>query len=63
MKEKAKKVYIVGIEGAGTSALAQIYQSFGWQVSGSDEGDHFYREVLRNKGIETFDKFARNNFV
>ncbi|HEX8974489.1 MAG TPA: UDP-N-acetylmuramate--L-alanine ligase [Patescibacteria group bacterium] len=56
-----KKVHIVGIEGAGTSALAQIYGNMGYIVSGSDNGDHFYRQVLEGKGIETFDDFKKEN--
>ena len=37
-----KKVYIIGIGGAGTSALALIYKKKGFEVSGSDDGDGFY---------------------
>lgn len=49
--DKKLKVHIVGIEGAGTSALAQLYHNLGYEVSGSDDGDRFYESVLMNVGI------------
>lgn len=33
-----KKVHIIGLAGAGMSALATIMRDAGWQVSGSDQG-------------------------
>lgn len=57
----AKKIYIVGIEGAGTSALAQIYRNQGHEVAGSDNGDHFYWGLLKGKGIKVFPKFDKDN--
>ena len=57
----SKKIYIVGIEGAGTSALAQIYKSMGWEVSGSDNGDHFYWNLLKGKDIQVFPAFDAAN--
>lgn len=56
-----KKAHIVGIEGAGTSAIAQIYNNLGIEISGSDNGDHFYRDVLNAKNIKIFDKFDARN--
>ena len=38
---KIKKIHFIGVEGAGTSALATLLQKNGKEVSGSDEGDHF----------------------
>lgn len=58
---KIKKVYIVGIEGAGTSAIAQAYQNLGMEVSGSDDGDHFYADILQSKGIKVFGSFDKKN--
>lgn len=57
----AKKIYIVGIEGAGTSALAQIYRNIGHEVLGSDNGDHFFWNLLRDKDIKVFQKFDKAN--
>jgi UDP-N-acetylmuramate--alanine ligase len=51
------KIYIVGIGGAGTSALAQIYHEKGFEVSGSDDGDSFYIGNLRKSDIKIFDNF------
>ena len=58
---KIKKIYIVGIEGAGTSALAGMFKALGKEVSGSDEGDHFYYEVLKKHKIKVFHQFNKNN--
>ncbi len=56
-----KNIYIIGIEGAGTSALACVLQAQGKNVIGSDEGDHFYYDVLKKKGIKVFHKFDEKN--
>ncbi len=56
-----KNIYIIGIEGAGTSALASILQAQGKNITGSDEGDHFYYDVLKKKGIQVFHKFDEKN--
>ncbi len=56
-----KKVYIIGIEGAGTSALALMYKNLGYDVSGSDNGDHFYGDVLAHAGIKVFDNYDKKN--
>ncbi|MFC1644624.1 UDP-N-acetylmuramate--L-alanine ligase [Patescibacteria group bacterium] len=56
-----KKIYIIGIEGSGTSALALMYRSMGMDVFGSDEGDHFYKEMLISNDIETFDKYEKEH--
>ena len=37
-KKKLNKIHFIGIGGIGMSALAQMYKSFGYQVSGSDRG-------------------------
>ncbi|MCK5320206.1 UDP-N-acetylmuramate--L-alanine ligase [Candidatus Parcubacteria bacterium] len=56
-----KKAHIIGIEGAGTSALARMLKNAGIGVSGSDEGDHFYYDMLKNAGIKVFHKFDEHN--
>lgn len=45
------KIYIVGIGGAGTSALATIYHENGHEVLGSDVGDGFYTKNLQGAGV------------
>ncbi len=57
-----KKIYFVGIGGAGTSSLARLYIAQGYNVVGSDEGgDGFYTELLKKDKIQVFDKFDINN--
>ena len=56
-----QKIYIISIEGAGTSALAVIYKNLGNFVMGSDEGDHFYGDVLKRNGIDVFDSYNAKN--
>ncbi len=58
---KIKKIYFIGIEGAGTSALAQIFKSLGKEVEGSDDGDHFYGPLLKRKKIRVFPNFKKEN--
>jgi UDP-N-acetylmuramate: L-alanyl-gamma-D-glutamyl-meso-diaminopimelate ligase len=38
MKEKNKSAYLIGICGAGMSALAVLLKEAGYKVTGSDEG-------------------------
>src|SRR3569833_335964 len=48
-----KKIHFVGIKGAGTSALAQLYARMGYEVSGSDSQEIFFTdELLSNAGIK-----------
>ena len=59
--ESINNIYIIGIEGAGTSALACILKAQGKNVIGSDEGDHFYHDVLQKADIDVFHKFDEKN--
>lgn len=52
-----KKVYIIGIGGAGTSALAIVYAKNGHNVSGVDVGDGFYNTVLAHNDITVYDHY------
>ena len=52
-----KKIYIVGIGGAGTSALALVYVKNGHEVSGVDVGDGFYHSVLTEHDIRIFEQY------
>lgn len=54
-----KNVYIVGIEGAGTSALAVLYRRLGYRVSGSDDGNHFYAGALERNDIPVYPGFSQ----
>jgi len=59
--KKIRKIYLIGIEGAGMSALARILKFKNLDVSGSDEGDHFYNSVLESEGISVNNKFSKDN--
>lgn len=54
-------IHITGIEGAGTSALAELYAAAGHRVSGSDDGDGFYRAQLAALGITLHTSFDATN--
>ncbi|MFH0840367.1 MAG: UDP-N-acetylmuramate--L-alanine ligase [bacterium] len=55
------KIYIIGIEGGGTSSLASVLNGLGKQVSGVDEGDHFFSQILANQKIDVCHKFDEKN--
>ncbi|PWK15643.1 UDP-N-acetylmuramate--L-alanine ligase [Tumebacillus permanentifrigoris] len=47
-----RKIHFVGIKGAGTSALAQLYARMGYEVTGSDSQEVFFTdELLSQAGI------------
>jgi len=48
------KVHVVGIGGAGMSAIAEVLQGRGHTVSGSDLNDSKVLETLRSSEIKTF---------
>ena len=59
---KNNKIHLIGICGAGMSALAVLYKEAGYTVSGSDHG--FYEPILgylkKNK-INFYKKYAKKN--
>ncbi len=57
-----KKAYFIGIKGAGMTAVAQIMQSRGIEVSGSDTSEIFYTDqILKRLGISFYENFAIEN--
>jgi UDP-N-acetylmuramate--alanine ligase len=53
-----KKVYLVGIKGAGMTAVAEILKARGIIVSGSDTKEVFYTDaILKKNGIAFFETF------
>lgn len=45
--------HLIGIKGAGMSALAQVLHDLGYEVQGSDKESHFFTEdALKEKGIK-----------
>lgn len=57
-----KKVYCIGIKGAGMTALAQILQSRGIEVRGSDTKEVFYTDgILKRLKISFHEEFVADN--
>jgi len=53
-----EKVYIIGIKGTGTCALAELLQKSGLAVSGSDSADVFYTDaILKELNIPYYESF------
>ncbi len=51
---KYHKIHIVGIGGAGMSAIASVLKSMGFDVSGSDARNSYAMDRLKAQGIEVF---------
>lgn len=59
-----KNIYLVGIKGAGMTALAELLISAGGTVRGSDTSEHFYtEEILKRLHIAYTEEFAARNIV
>ena len=55
-----KQIFMVGIKGAGMTALAELLTHFGAHVSGSDTDELFYTdEILARLGIEVISSFDK----
>jgi len=55
---KKAKLYFIGIKGTGMSALAELMQSHGAKVSGSDTDERFYTDaILDSLGIPYYEGF------
>jgi len=62
MLKNIKKAYLIGIKGVGMTALAQILQSRGVSISGSDIDEKFFTDKILNKlNIPFVEKFAKEN--
>lgn len=62
MFEPGQKVYLIGIKGTGMTALAQVLQTWGCLVSGSDTAQHYFTdEVLKGLRIPYQEGFAVKN--
>lgn len=57
-----KKVYFIGIKGAGMTAVAEIFVKRGIEVSGSDTSEKFFTdEILQKNGIKFFENLDAKN--
>ncbi len=54
MKHAVKHLHFVGIGGAGMSAIAEIFHSLGYRVSGSDQSDSAVTRRLAELGLTVF---------
>jgi UDP-N-acetylmuramate--alanine ligase len=52
--ERHGKIHIVGIGGAGMSAIALLLKAMGFYVQGSDLKSSSYTEILKREGIPVF---------
>ncbi len=59
--KNSKKIFLVGIGGAGMSAIAQVLKGMGLEVSGSDIKESRYTNVLRSKNIKIFTGHSKEN--
>src|SRR3990167_8941658 len=61
-KKKEKRVHLIGICGAGMSALAVLFKESGWKVTGSDEGafEPIPSHLKKNK-IIFYKKYSEKN--
>lgn len=53
-KEKIKKIHIVGVGGAGMSAIALVLKQMGYDVSGSDIKRSRYVDLVEQNGVQVF---------
>jgi UDP-N-acetylmuramate--alanine ligase len=59
--EKKKKCFLVGIGGAGMSAIARVLHGMGLAVSGSDIKESRYTTALKNEGIRIYIGHKKEN--
>lgn len=57
-----KNIYLVGIKGAGMTALAELLSATGANISGSDTSEHFYTDaILKRLNIAYTEEFTERN--
>jgi len=56
-----KKCFLVGIGGAGMSAIARVLHGMGLAVSGSDIKESRYTSALKNEGIKIYIGHSKKN--
>ncbi|UCD65196.1 MAG: UDP-N-acetylmuramate--L-alanine ligase [Candidatus Zixiibacteriota bacterium] len=58
---KIKKLYFVGIGGAGMSGIAEILHNLGYKISGSDNTPSEVTEYLQRLGLPIYDEHRASN--
>ena len=56
-----KKLFFVGIGGAGMSGIAEILYNLGYEISGSDTSPSDVTQYLSRLGIKVHDKHQASN--
>ncbi|KAA3636559.1 MAG: UDP-N-acetylmuramate--L-alanine ligase [Calditrichaeota bacterium] len=58
---KIKKLFFVGIGGAGMSGIAEILHNLGYEISGSDNTPSEITEYLSNLGVKIYNSHLASN--
>lgn len=59
-----KKAYFIGIKGVGMTALVQIFQARGLNITGSDTEEKFMTdEVLKRLGVKYFENYCKSHIT
>lgn len=61
MKNRIRKIHMIGIGGAGMSGIAEVLLNQGFQISGSDMADSSVIATLRRYGAQVFIGHAAEN--
>ncbi len=59
--QRVRKVHFVGIGGVGMSGIAEVMNTIGYEVSGSDLGEGAATEKLKAAGIKVYKGHAAEN--
>jgi len=58
---RIRKVHFVGIGGAGMSGIADVMNTLGYQVSGSDMASNAATEQLKKSGVKVYHEHSVDN--
>ncbi|RKZ61561.1 MAG: UDP-N-acetylmuramate--L-alanine ligase [Gammaproteobacteria bacterium] len=58
---RIRKVHFVGIGGAGMSGIADVMNTLGYQVSGSDMASNAVTEQLKSSGVKVYHSHSTDN--
>ncbi|MCK5080947.1 MAG: UDP-N-acetylmuramate--L-alanine ligase [Candidatus Moranbacteria bacterium] len=60
--EGVENIYMIGIKGVGMVGLAEILQTRGKKIKGSDTGESFFTDqILKRLKVKVYKKFAEKN--
>jgi len=60
---KVKKLYFVGIGGAGMSGIAEILFNLGYHIEGSDHSPTEITEYLKSLGVNIYSEHRAENLM